>query len=427
MRNTAYFKDKKITIVGLARSGLACANLLDALGAKVSITDQQDSDTTRAHAAKLKSKEIKLELGRHTQDFVQGQDMLVVSPGVPYDALPLAWAREKNIPVISEIEVGWRLCPAVVIAVTGSNGKTTVTTLIGKILAAAGKRVFILGNIGKPFCGELEKIQEGDFVSLEVSSFQLETIDKFKPKVAVMLNFSPNHLDRHKDMREYLKAKKRIFLNQDASDYLVLNKRDPALKDLAGQARSKIIYFAESQSLNPNQAAVLEVGSILGIDKETCLEVFRTFKGVEHRLESVGEIQGVEFINDSKSTNVESTAWALETLKKPVILIAGGRDKNLDYSAILDLVQRRVKSIILIGEAKVKLRQALESFPYLEDAPTLEEALELARRKASHGDCVLLSPMCTSFDMFQDFEDRGRAFKKAVYSLMTKEKIDPSN
>jgi UDP-N-acetylmuramoylalanine--D-glutamate ligase len=417
MINTDYFRNKKITIVGLARSGVACANLLCALGAEISVSDSKDSVDTRANAAKLKSKDIKLELGVHTQDFIRGQDLLIISPGIPNNALPLTWARQENIPVISEIEAGWLLCPAVVIAVTGSNGKTTVTTLIGKILEAAGKRVFVLGNIGNPFCAELENIKKGDFVSLEVSSFQLENIDKFKPKIALILNFSPNHLDRHKDMREYLDAKKRIFLNQDASDYLILNKRYSALRELAVLARSNVVYFEEGRGLNPNQAAALEVGSILGINRKTCMEVFSKFKGVEHRLESVAEVEGVEFINDSKSTTVESTAWALGVLKKPVILIAGGRDKNLDYNAISSLLRSRVKSLILIGEAKEKIRQAMNGFPAIEDAATLKEALELARLRSRPGDCVLLSPMCASFDMFSDFEDRGRQFKKIVGQL----------
>jgi UDP-N-acetylmuramoylalanine--D-glutamate ligase len=422
MINKDYFRNKKITIVGLARSGVACANLLCTLGAEISLSDSKDNADTRANAAKLKSKDIKLELGAHTPDFIRGQDLLIVSPGIPNNALPLTWARQAKIPVISEIEAGWLLCPAVVIAVTGSNGKTTVTTLIGKILEAAGKRVFILGNIGNPFCAELENIKEGDFVSLEVSSFQLENIDKFKPKIALILNFSPNHLDRHKDMREYLDAKKRIFLNQDASDCLILNKRDSALRELAVLARSNVVYFEEGRGLNPNQSAALEVGSVLGINRQTCMEVFSKFKGVEHRLESVAQVGGVEFINDSKSTTVESTAWALGVLKKPVILIAGGRDKNLDYSVISSLLRGRVKSLILIGEAKEKIRQALNGFSAIEDAATLKEALELARLRSQPGDCVLLSPMCASFDMFSDFEDRGRQFKKIVGQLKEIEK-----
>jgi UDP-N-acetylmuramoylalanine--D-glutamate ligase len=313
------------------------------------------------------------------------------------------------------------LCPATIIAVTGSNGKTTVATLIGKLLEAAGKKVFTCGNIGRPFCGELQKLKEGDLVCLEVSSFQLETIDKFKPKVAVILNFSPNHLDRHKDMQEYLEAKKRIFKNQDKTDYLVLNENDPVVKGLAQEARAEVTYFKEKDGLNPNEAAALTVGSLFGVDKKTCRDVFANFKGVEHRLEQVAEIKSVEFINDSKSTTVEATAWALKTLPRPVILIAGGRDKNLDYRAILDLAVKKAKEIILIGEAKDKIRAALKGHPAIAEASSLEEAVNVAFRRARPGDCVLLSPMCASFDMFADFEDRGRVFKQIVRNIAKRE------
>ncbi|MFA5411003.1 MAG: UDP-N-acetylmuramoyl-L-alanine--D-glutamate ligase [Candidatus Omnitrophota bacterium] len=417
MRNTDYFRNKKITIAGLARSGLACANLLYGLGAEVSVSDSLENDLTQGNAAKLQSKKIKLELGRHTQGFFQNRDLVVVSPGVPKDALPLVWARQFNIPVISEIEVGWILCPGTIIAVTGSNGKTTVTTLIGRILEAAGKKVFICGNVGNPFCGELEKIEAGDFVSLEVSSFQLETINKFKPKIALILNFSANHLDRYKDMREYLEAKKRIFMNQDKDDYLLLDQSGPLLSGLAGETRARVVYFSAQTGLNPDQAAVLAVGSILGIDKELCLDVFRGFKGIEHRLEQVREINNIKFINDSKATTAEATLWALKNISSPVVLIAGGRDKGLDYRLILDEARKKVKAAILIGEAKEKLKETFKKSLSVEEAGSLEEAVGLAFKKAKPGDCVLLSPMCSSFDMFSDYEERGRRFKAAVYEL----------
>ncbi|MBM3246276.1 MAG: UDP-N-acetylmuramoyl-L-alanine--D-glutamate ligase, partial [Candidatus Omnitrophica bacterium] len=219
MINTDYFRNKKITIVGLARSGLACANLLSDLGSQVSITDNNDTEATRANLEKLKSKKIKSELGRHTPEFVKGQDLLVVSPGVPDTALAVKWAEEFKVPAVSEIEIAAFLCPATIIAVTGTNGKTTVTTLIGRVLEKKGERAIVCGNIGNPFSGEVSKLREKDFVCLEVSSFQLEKIRGFKPKISVILNFSRNHLDRYKDMREYLEAKKRIFMNQDKEDY----------------------------------------------------------------------------------------------------------------------------------------------------------------------------------------------------------------
>lgn len=417
MRNTEHFKNKKIVIVGLARSGVACANLLFELGASVSVTDNKDNDSTRQNLAKLKSTRIKVELGKHTEEFVKGRDLLVLSPGVTNDALPVVWAEKSNIPVISEIELAWILCPATVIAVTGANGKTTVTTLIGRILEKAGIKVFVCGNIGNPFSGEVEKMKEGDFVSLEVSSFQLERIESFKPKIALMLNFTPNHLDRYKDMQEYLCAKKRIFMNQDKADYLVLNGEDPVLKELTKETGAKVVFFKQEEGLNPNQAAVLAVGSILGIDKESIKNVFKEFKGIEHRMELVTEINGVKFINDSKATTVDSAIWALNNIRTPIVLIAGGKHKGVDYSAIVDLARKKVREVILIGEAKDKIRSAFRGAFSLDEASDMQEAVRKAYQKAKPGDSVLLSPMCSSFDMFSSFEERGSVFKNAVLDL----------
>lgn len=418
MRNTDYFKNKKITVVGLARSGVACANLLDDLGADVYVTDYQDNASIRKNLLELKLQRTKVELGRHSSGFIRDKDMIIISPGVPKDAQPIIWAKQFSVPIISEIEVGWFLCPATVIAVTGSSGKTTVTTLIGRVLEASGRNVFVSGNIGTPFSAEVSKIKPEDFVCLEVSSFQLEWIRDFKPKISVILNFSRNHLDRHKDMQEYLDAKKRIFLNQDKDDFLVLNGRDPLLNNLAKESKAKVLYFAESDELNPNQAAVVSVAGILNMHKGVCLKVFKEFKGLEHRLEFIAQINDIQFINDSKATLAESTAWAIKNTSSPVILIAGGKDKGVDYASILDdTVTSRVKGVILIGEAKEKIKEAFQGSLSIDEANTLEEAVCKAYQKASPGDCVLLSPMCSSFDMFLDYEDRGNRFKKAVFAL----------
>jgi len=311
MRNTDYFKGKKAVIIGLARSGLACANLLHGLGARVFISDNRDNEFTRLNAEKLDSSEIKCELGRHSSEYVDGSDFMVISPGVDDSAQPVVWAKQKGIPVLSEIEIAWLLCPATVIAVTGSNGKTTVTTLIGKVIEASGRKAFICGNIGNPFSNVVPETGEDDFVSLEVSSFQLEHIRSFKPKISVILNFSRNHLDRYKNMEEYLEAKKRIFLNQDSSDFLISNAQDPVLKEAVSSCRAKKVFFSGENGISPNQSAVLAVASILNIEKDTCLKVFSEFKGLEHRLEYVAEIGGVKFINDSKATTVESCVMAL--------------------------------------------------------------------------------------------------------------------
>jgi UDP-N-acetylmuramoylalanine--D-glutamate ligase len=420
MRNIDYFRNKKVTVVGLARSGLACAQLLSDLGAEVSVTDCSDTPAVRLNTVRLKEKNIRFESGKHTPEFIAGRDFIVISPGVTNTSLPVTWARELGIPVIAEIEVGWMVCPACVIAVTGSSGKTTVATLIGKVLEASGKRVFVCGNIGTPFCGEVAKIGPDDFVSLEVSSFQLETIRSFKPKIAVMLNFSRNHLDRHKDIEEYLNAKKRIFMNQGEDEFLVLNKQDPVLKGLAGEAKAKAVYFSETGQFNPNQAAVAAVSSILGINNNLCARVFADFKGLEHRLEYVTRVNNIIFINDSKATTVESAVWAIKNISSPVILIAGGRDKGVDYRGIIDVSRKKVKEVIVIGEARERIEDALRGALPLNDASTLEEAVRKAFHDAAPGDCVLLSPMCSSFDMFLDYEERGRVFKNAVYALAQK-------
>ncbi len=423
MRNQDFFKNKKVAIVGLARSGVSCANLLFELGAQVKITDHQDNANTRDFTRQLKSPLIKYELGKHSEDFIRGSDFVVISPGVSDTALPLLWARQEHIPIISEIEVAWILCSAPIIAITGSCGKTTVTTLTGKIIQAAGKRAFVCGNIGKAFCGEVAKIKPEDFVVLEVSSFQLEAIDKFKPKISVILNLSRNHLDRYNNMGEYLAAKSRIFLNQDADDYLVLNQDDPAIKGLSGQAKAKVVYFSGNSQLNPNQAAVVSIGRILGLEEKIFLKVFAEFKGLEHRMEEAAIIQGVTFINDSKATTSESCAWALHSLKGKVILIAGGKDKGVDYGVIIGPGKNKVKKAILIGQAKEKIKAALQNDLAVEEAATLEDAVTCAFRQASPGDTVLLSPMCASFDMFKDYEDRGRVFKQIVNDLSRKQPV----
>ncbi|MDI6606187.1 MAG: UDP-N-acetylmuramoyl-L-alanine--D-glutamate ligase [Candidatus Omnitrophota bacterium] len=419
MRNSGYFKNKKVTVVGLGRSGLSCANLLYDLGAEVCLTDSNDNQAIRLNASRIKSKKIRLELGGHSQESIKGRDLVVVSPGVPMNSPALAWAASFNIPVISEIELGWMLCPGTVIAVTGSNGKTTVTTLIGKALEqGSGRKVFVCGNIGTPFCAEVPKIEEGDYVSLEASSFQLEHIRNFKPKVSLILNFTANHLDRYRDLGEYLEAKKRIFINQDESDYLVSNYDDPVLKKLAGESKARKVYFCQEKGLNLNLCAVLAVGGILGINRELIFKVFEDFKGLQHRMEFVAEINSVKFINDSKATTADSALWALRNIEAPVILIAGGRDKGVDYGLILKLAPAKIRQVILLGEAKEKIAVAIGLALPINKVETLTEAVDRAFSLARPGDCILFSPMCSSFDMFSSYEERGKAFKDCVFKLL---------
>jgi len=330
-----------------------------------------------------------------------------------------------QIPVISEIEFAADLCPAKIIAVTGSNGKTTVTTLIGKVIEAGMRHAFVCGNIGTPFSSLVDKLNQNDFVSLEVSSFQLEKILKFKPHIAVILNITKNHLDRHKDMQEYLDAKKRIYMNQDGSDFLVLNSEDPVLNGWAREAKSKVVFFGRSAGLNPNEAAVLAVGSVLGLSRDKILRVFEDFQGLEHRMEFVAEIKKVKFINDSKATTADSAKWALENLSCPVFLIAGGKDKGVDYGLIKEAARIKVKGLILIGEAAGNIARELAGELKTEAATTLDEAVRKAFSRASAGDCVLLSPMCSSFDMFTNYEERGKVFKDSVLKLAEENKYGP--
>jgi UDP-N-acetylmuramoylalanine--D-glutamate ligase len=417
MVHTDYYSGKRITIVGLARSGLASALLFDSLGASVKVTDSNDVPMTRTNAQRLSGTSVAIELGSHSEGFIRGSDCVIISPGVPDTALPVVWAKALGIPVFSEVEAVWKLCPAPVIAITGTNGKTTVTTLIGKVLRASGKNAIVCGNIGNPFAGEIQAVKPSDYVVLEISSFQLEHIEAFKPKVAVILNVSRNHLDRYASMEEYLAAKKRIFMNQDREDYLVLNALDPLLQDSAREACSRVVYFTKEEGLNPNQSAVLAVTALLGIEKQIALEVFKVFTGVEHRLEIVSDVDGIKFINDSKATTVDATLWALRTVDAPVILIVGGREKGNDYSAIVNAVREKVKHMVVIGETKEKIRRSFQDIVPLEEASSLEEAVEKARQQASRGDCILFSPMCKSFDMFTDYEDRGRKFKSIVVGI----------
>ncbi|OGX44668.1 MAG: UDP-N-acetylmuramoylalanine--D-glutamate ligase [Omnitrophica WOR_2 bacterium RIFCSPLOWO2_12_FULL_46_30] len=417
------YRGKKVAVVGLARSGAAVSRLLRDLGSQVYVTDSADNDRLRLLAEDLKRRGIYLETGGHSLDFIRNKDLVVSSPGVSNKSQALLWADELKIPVVSEIELSWSLCPATVIAITGTNGKTTVTTLLGKVLETADRRVWTLGNIGKPFAQEVMNMHSDDFVSLEVSSFQLERIIAFKPKVSVILNFTRDHLDRYGDMPEYLAAKKRIFMNQSRDDYLVLNYDQPILRGLAKESKAKVIFFnarratQDAPHLNPNHYAVMAVAKIFGISEARCMEVFRNFKGVEHRLEQVRTINGIEFINDSKATNVDSTVWALQGMHKPTILIAGGRDKNSDYRLISDLIKQKVKLLMLIGEAREKIRTAFKGLLSIEEASSLEEATQKSFKRAHGGDCVLLSPMCASFDMFEDYEQRGRVFKEIVNKL----------
>jgi UDP-N-acetylmuramoylalanine--D-glutamate ligase len=412
-------KDKKVAIIGAARSGIAVADAVLRLGGIAKISESKSREQFGPQLKELDSrKNITVEAGEHTKAFIQDSDYVVLSPGVRLDALPVKWARERSIEVMGEVEFAFRLCPCPVVAVTGSNGKTTTSTVIAEILKAAGRQVCLCGNIGSPFSKYVLDLKSSDTVVLEISSFQLESTIHFKPHVAVWTNFSQNHLDRHKDLEEYFQAKCKIFANQDNKDFAVLNFLEPQHRKLAERLKAKVLFFNTIAGVdNPNYLAAMQAANALGIGNEICLKVFSTFKGVEHRLEFVRDLGGVDFINDSKSTTVEAGRWALERSLKPMVMICGGLDKHLDYSSLKSLVAQKVKRMIAIGQAREIMKSTFGDVVIVDTCASLEEAVKAAQGIAKSGECVLLSPMCASFDMFKDYEHRGRMFKEIVKNL----------
>jgi len=413
------FRNKKVLILGLGRSGLSSARVLKKLGSEIWISDRGDNPYLRNLAHQLENEGINVELGKHSPEFIEGKDLIVISPGVPSNLSFLEKAKENGVCIISEIELGYLLSPSPIIAVTGTNGKSTVTALIGKVLEKAKIPNVVCGNIGNPFTGELDKLNPQTYVVLEVSSFQLENIVSFKPYISIVLNITPDHLDRYNSLDEYIKAKERIFMNQDESDYLILNFRDPITRSFAEKTKAKVLFFNcdEKKEITENQEVVLKVSSILGIPEEIVFSTFKEFKGLPHRCEFVTEIGGVVFINDSKATNIHSTRYSLSSFKQKVILIAGGRDKGQDFTSLSTWIGEKVKHLILIGEGKDKIEKAVKKIVPIEKFDDLEKAVNYAYSIAKEKDVVILSPMCASFDMFNNYEHRGEVFKNLVFHL----------
>nr|MBP6943922.1 UDP-N-acetylmuramoyl-L-alanine--D-glutamate ligase [Candidatus Omnitrophota bacterium] len=360
------FKGKKVTVAGLAKSGMAAALLLKKRGAVVWATDSGDSPALREHKRLLEKKGIAVEIGGHSRGYIRGKDLVVISPGVPEGSPVLKWAGEYGVPAIGEIELGYLCCEVPIVAVTGTNGKSTTTTLIGEILRRGGRRAVVCGNIGNPFCGEIGKTTKDSVVVLEVSSFQLESVKEFRPYVAVVLNISQNHFDRHPGLDAYVNAKSRIFANQRKADWAVLNLDDPAVKGLSARTKAKAVFFSRRKGLPgllcrpeelkikgahniENVLACQRVAAIFGIKPAKVRQALKGFRGLEHRFERVAQKRGVEFINDSKGTTVLATVMALESCVKPVILIAGGHDKGSDFGKARKAVGSKVKRLVLIG------------------------------------------------------------------------------
>ncbi len=444
---------KRVLVVGLGKSGVASALFLKAHGARVTVSDTKSGDELRNEIPVLLDHGITVESGGHGERTFRGQDLIVVSPGVPVDAPPLVQARALGENVIGEIELAARFLPGPIVAITGSNGKTTTTTLTGEIMTAAGFPALVGGNIGTPAISLAEQAKPETVIVLEVSSFQLETIQTFRPKVSVILNITPDHLDRHRTFEAYVDAKARIFENQQGSDFVVLNADDATCVALAARARAQVFWFSRQKELQQGawvrdgnivfrdgeaQKEILQVseiplkgahnlenvlaavcaGALMGCASEKIRQAVRDFKAVEHRLEFVATIRGVDYYNDSKATNVDATITALESFPANIHLILGGKDKGSDYTVLNDLLRQRVKRVYTIGAAAGKIESQIV-FPKSEvvHAETLENAVRKAHAVAQSGDVVLLAPACASFDQFKNYEQRGQIFKEIVRGL----------
>ncbi len=424
---------RSVAVIGLGKSGLAASTLLQQRGCRVRISDRQRTEPLVALTDQLLASGIEaVELGEHRRSFLEGCDLVVVSPGVPESSAPIQFARELGLPIIGEVELAYRFCAAPVVAVTGTNGKSTAVTLIHRVLTAAGKSAVACGNLGIPCCDVLPSLAPDAIAVVEVSSFQLVSCEEFRPSIAVLLNLGTNHLDWHADGRSYVAAKARLFRRQTPQDYAVLNARNQEVVALASQIRAQRIWFGASEgnlpafSLSPatcaalaeNRQAVLQVARILGIPDPLTHQVIREFRGLEHRLEHVATIRGVRFINDSKSTTPDSLLYALERCPGSLIPIIGGKDKGMDFRPLHDaLEQERIRAVVLIGETRQRLRAILNGSIRAQECPTLREALQAAMQVAEPGDAVLFSPACASFDMFRNFEERGQQFKRLVEQL----------
>ena len=456
-------KNKRVLVVGLGKSGMAAALFLRDQGARVTVSDQRSMAALEKEIPGLLDAGIMVEAGGHGLLTFRRQDLIVVSPGVPYDTPELKQVRAFGLPIIGELELASRYLQGEVVAITGSNGKTTTTSLLGKIFADAGRPTLVGGNIGTPVIELIAQSTPQTVSVLEVSSFQLETVEEFHPQIAVVLNITPDHLDRHGTFANYTAMKARITEMQTAEDFLVLNGEDPPTQMLAGKTKAQVFWFSgrrpikqgafvhgESVLFIPREGAKAEpvmpvaeitlrgahnVENVLaavcaarlgGVAAESTRASVASFKAVEHRLEFVAAVGGVEFYNDSKATNVDATKKALEAFPGGVHLILGGKDKNSDYTELSDLLRERCKIVYTIGSAAEKIERQLAGVVKIVSAATLDAAVRQAAQDAVAGDVVLLAPACSSFDQFENYEQRGQVFKELVGRIAGEKESDPT-
>jgi UDP-N-acetylmuramoylalanine--D-glutamate ligase len=445
-------QNKRVLVVGLGKSGVASALFLKARGARVTVSDSKPEAELRNEILLLLEHGITVETGGHGDRTFRGQDLIVVSPGVPFDAPQLDQARALGEPVIGEVELAAQFLPGPIVAITGANGKTTTTTLAGEIIAAGKFPALVGGNIGTPAISFVDQARPDTWIVLEASSFQLETIVEFRPRIAVILNITPDHLDRHKTFANYVNAKARIFANQRQDDFSVLNADDPTTAGLADRTRAQLFWFSRKKEVErgafvrgghiffrdgknereimplseiplkgahnlENVLAGVSIGTIVGCQPGQIREAVRNFKAVEHRLEFVAKVAGVDYYNDSKATNVDATIKALESFPANIHLILGGKDKGSDYTVLNELLRQRVKRVYTIGAAAGKIEAQIAGAAEIVPSHTLENAVRRASESATAGDIVLLAPACASFDQFQNYEHRGRVFKEVVKAM----------
>jgi UDP-N-acetylmuramoylalanine--D-glutamate ligase len=468
MKQVPTLSGRRALVLGAARSGVAAAALLRRRGADVRLSDRRPESELDAAARALAAAGMRLEAGS-AQESCGDADLVVVSPGVPFYAPAVVEARRRGLPVWPEVELAWRLLEGRLVGITGSNGKTTTTALTAHLLRACGIDAVACGNIGVPLCSLVEEDRPQRWYVAELSSFQLEAIEAFRPDTAVLLNVTADHLDRHADFAAYRAAKERIFRNQTADDHAVLNLDDPLAADTAARLRPRVEWFGlgadprpafavreggfvlrraapgggperasradgrpvggeEAQPLLPlrefalrgahnlsNALAALTAAWLCGARPEGLAAGLRTFRPLPHRMEPVGSIGGVEFVNDSKATNVDSALRAVESYDRPLVWILGGRDKGADFAALRGaLAGGRVRAVVAMGESRRRIAAALEGFAPLRQAADMEEALRQAREAARPGDVVLLSPACASFDLYRNYEERGDDFRARV-------------
>lgn len=448
-------RDKSVLVVGAGKSGTATARFLAGKAACPVLTDIRQAGEFNGSLDDLKEQGVTTCLGFYPEVAPGLFDLVVVSPGVPLSVPPVVQAKEAGIPVIGELELAWRFTRSPVVAITGTNGKTTTTTLVGEIFKQAGYRTLVAGNIGTPLVDMVEGYGLEDMVVAEVSSFQLETTTSFRPRVGVILNLTPDHLDRHGSMEAYARAKARIFACQRPEDFTVLNYDDFMTRDLSSQTPAQVIFFSRRHNLErgvfvrqgkiaarlvddsmvdilplskvaipgahnlENALAAVACGLAMGVEPGVLAHTLQTFPGVPHRLEFVGEINGVRYINDSKGTNPEASIKALEAYDAPIVLIAGGRNKGSDFSSLARKIKEKAKSVIVLGECSGELAAAVKEAGCTRvlRAKDFRDAVLLAHQEAGPGEIVLLSPACASWDMFKNYEERGDLFRQVVQNL----------